>query len=192
MGLLIQEALTRLIPFGQDEATYARNRLPAERPPWPRVGDRLYYRREAWDVDGQLHLMQVVDVQSPDDTTSEWATNLCQHLRGNENGQPLFRPDGSPVVVPLPDPLPWVHLRWPDELEIPKGSDHAWKYRIQMTFESRMRGSPGWLPLDYATTRVWYLSGQVPERQMPAYRYDYDTDRLQVLPEGGDRWLPYP
>lgn len=192
MVTLAAELLTRLVPYGQDEGTYARNRLTAERPAWPRVGDRVYFRREEWDLDEQLHLMQVVDAQPQDDTDSVWATNLWQHLRDNGTGQPLHYRDGRPVLAPLPDPWPWVDLRWPDEQPIPKGHEHAWKHRVQRTFESRMRGSPGWLPLDYRASRQVHVSGQVPENQMTAYRYDPTSDQLLCQPPGGDAWLPYP
>lgn len=192
MVTLAAELLTRLVPYGQDEATYARNRLPAERPPWPQVGDRVWFRRDEWDTDEQLHEMRVVDVQDPDDTDSVWASNLWQHLRSNFTGEPLFHRDGRPVLVPLPDPLPWVHLRWPDEYDIPKGHSHDWKYRAQQTWESRMRGSPGWLPWDYRDTRRIHLTGQVPQHGLIAYRYDLAADRVEQMPPEGDVWLPYP
>jgi len=192
MVTLAQELLTRLIPYGQDEASFARNRLLEERPPWPKVGDRVWFRAGEWDVDEQLHEMRVVDVQDPHDTTSIWATNLVQHLREHTTGEPLHYADGRPVLVPLPDPLPWVHLRWPDEHPIPKGHEHDWKHRIQMTFESRMRGSPGWLPWDYRETRPLHLPGHVPEHGLTAYRYDPATDQVEQLPPGSDVWLPYP
>lgn len=190
--LLAQEALTRLIPLGQDEGVYARNRLLEERPPLPAVGDRVWYRRHEWDVDEQLHQMVVAAVQPADDTTSIWATNLWQHLRSNLDGSPLFYRDGRPVLAPLADPLPWLHLIWPPGSHVPKGHQHSWKHRVQMTFESRMRGSPGWLPWEYDRYRKIHLSGQVPHVGMTAYRYSPTLDQMQQLPPDGDQWLPYP
>lgn len=191
MTTLVQESLTRLVPHGQDEGAYARARLVAERPPWPKVGDHLWFRRHEWDTDEQLHLMVVVGVQDPGDTDSVWATNLWQHLRANDTGEPLFYTDGTPALVPLPDPWPWVEFVWPPHLEIPKGSVHTWKHRPQTTFESRMRGAPGWLPLTYQQTRRTYLPGQTPPPQSPTYRYDPTSDTVQRCLPGGTEWLPY-
>lgn len=179
--------LTRLIPIEQAEASYARNRLVEERPPWPKVGDQVYFRRNSWGSDEDLFLMRIVDVQSPDDIISEFATNLCQHLRDME-GRPQFFPDGTPVIVPLPDPWPWVKMIWEGELS--KNHNEAWKGRPQITFESRLRGSPGWLPLDYGRTRVTHMSYDIPFVPMPAYRFN--GERLERNEGGeGDEWLPY-
>lgn len=184
--LLAEELPTRLIPFTGEEAAYARNRQLEERPPWPRVGDEVYFRRHEWDVDGDLHLMRVVDVQDPGDTTSVWATNLVQHLRHNDTGEPLHYSDGRPVLAPLDDPLPWVHLRW--EGDIPKGAP-TWLGHVQMTFESRMRGSPGWLPLNYQETRRLHLPGRILHRPPTAWRYL--SGRLECE-RGDSQWQQCP
>lgn len=167
--LLVEELATRLIPLTPEEGAYARNRDPAQRPPWPRVGDQLWYRRDEWDDDHALHLMDVVDVQDRGDRTSAWAPGLWQLIRDNTTGQPLLDARGGLVVVPVADPWPWVHLRWPAGTDIPKGAEHTWKHGVQMTWESRVRGSAGWLPLDYRVTRRLWLPGQTPLRPLPVY-----------------------
>lgn len=185
MASLSEELLTRLIPLTPMEASYARNRLSSERPPWPKVGDQVYYRRNEWDLDHEVFLMRVVDVQDPKDTTSEFAHNLYQHLR-SPMGVPQFFLDGSPVVVPLPDPWPWVKMLW--EGDPPKTHDEAWKGGIPMTFESRMRGSAGWLPFNYRETRVVHLPGAIPEVPMATYRFNGEA--LEVSEEDG-LWQPF-
>ena len=163
--LLRDELPTRLVPIEQREASYARNRPRAERPAWPKVGDQVYYRRNEWDVDEDLWLMRVVDVQDPDDKTSEWAPNLWQQIRDNLSGAPLLDPAGGLLYAPMPDPWPWVHLRY--EGDIPKGSESAWLANVQMTWESRIRGSAGWLPLDYRETRPVQLPGSLVMQPLP-------------------------
>lgn len=155
---LADELATRLLPVGLDEGAYARNRPHDARPPTPRVGDEVFFRRNEWDSDEDLWRMRVVEVQDPDDKTSEWATNLWELIRGNWTGAPLFDRAGEMLILPVADPWPWVLLRW--EGEIPKGSEHAWMHRLAMTFESRVRGAAGWLPLDYEQTRRVWLPGQ--------------------------------
>jgi hypothetical protein len=57
--------------------------------------------------------MRVVDVQPPDDITSEWAPNVNQVIHDNHTGGVLLEPgSGRPVVSPMPDPWPWVVLRY--------------------------------------------------------------------------------
>ncbi|HEY6021599.1 MAG TPA: hypothetical protein VIY48_17550 [Candidatus Paceibacterota bacterium] len=187
MVTLAQELLGRLVQLSNAEAGYARNRLPEDKPPTPKVGDRVYFRREAWASDEDLFPMRVVEVQDPNDTTSEFATNLCQHLRHHITGGPLFFPDGKPVVVPLPDPWPWIKMVW--DGEPPATHEENWKHRVQMTFESRMRGSPGWLPMNYVETRQIRYEGDIPYVPMPSFRFN--GERLEV-DYGDGQWLPYP
>ncbi len=183
--LLAQELLTRLVPIDQREVSYIRNRLQSDRPPRPKVDDQLFFRRNEWDTDDQLYLMRVVEVQPENDTTSEFATNLVQHLRHNISGSPLFYLDGEPVLVPLPDPWPWVKFIFDGE---PSKETLSWQHRPQMTFESRLRGSPGWLPLNYIETRRMYLPGEIPDVQMPAYRFNGTALEID---RGDGNWLPY-
>jgi hypothetical protein len=159
--LLADELATRLLPIGLDEGAYARNRDPAERPPYPTAGDEVYFRRNEWDSDGDLWLMRVVAVQDPDDKTSEWAPNLWQQIRDNLTGAPILG-----QIVPVADPWPWVHLRYEGDI----GEDSpTWLGNIQMTFESRVRGAPGWLPLDYRQTRRLHVTGQIVARPLVAH-----------------------
>jgi hypothetical protein len=156
---LVDELPTRLVPYERWEFSYARNRPAGERPAWPRVGDEVFYRRNGWDVDEDLVRMRVVDVQDPDDTTSDHAVHVNQLIHDTVTGGVLLGPLGRPVVSPVPDPWPWVVLQY--EGEVPKGTDRAWLGRPQMTWESRVRGSAGWLPLDYQQTRSVRLPSEV-------------------------------
>lgn len=124
------ELETRLVPWERREGSYARNRDPAERPPIPRVGDRLYVRMEDWSPD--VILCDVVAVQSLDDLHDP---NIGYTVKHWDNGLPVLDA-GRPRLVRVADPWPLVHLRLP-------GGD------ILPTYEARLRGSRGWLPLNY-------------------------------------------
>lgn len=160
--LLRDELPGRLIPMELFEGSMARNRPTERRPAWPVVGSEVYYRRNSWDSDDALWRMRVIDAQDPNDTTTVWASNLCQQIRDNLTGRPLLDGNGAPVHSPLTDPWPWVHLRW--EGALPSGAP-AWLGNVQMTWESRLRGSPGWLPLDYQRTRTVWLPGDLTPAQ---------------------------
>lgn len=170
---LRDELETRLLPLQAIEGAYARNRLQADQAGWPQIGWEVFYRRDEWTADDELYRMRVVDVQSPDDQTSEWALNLWETVR-DEHGNPVHIGDRLAIRL-VDDPWPWVVLRW--EGEVPKGMEHVWKTRPQMTFESRVRGGPGWLPLDYPARRQIRLAPEIvamreagiwPERRIDA------------------------
>lgn len=131
----MREEDTRHIPWTGVEAAYARNRDPAERTPIA-AGMRVYYRRDAWDPDPVGAL--VLDVQELDERNDP---NLWHAVR-DVTGQQIFTPDG-PLFAPVADPWPWVLLQ-PD--------DTPW--RTARTWEARLRGAPGWLPLGWRTRPV--------------------------------------
>jgi hypothetical protein len=123
------EIETRDVPYEQIEITFARNRPVSERTPIPEPGDSVFYRREYWD---QLPVLAtVLKVQSLDDRDDP---NLWQLVRDSW-GKPILD-EGGTRYSRLPDPWPWVML------SLPSGGR-------AMTREARLRGSPGWLPLDW-------------------------------------------
>jgi len=146
-GSELDEIDTRVIPIERIECSYARNRNPAERPPIPKVGDTVYYRHEEWDR--EVVRAEVLEVQSFDDLHDE---NLWRLVRDNFTGQPIIDSDG-PRMVRVEDPWPWLVIR-------PEG------HPVTKTWESRVRGSAGWLPLNYKE-RVIRLPHEVIVRPMP-------------------------
>lgn len=153
--LPLREIETRLVPWEQIEQTHARNRPLSERPPLPKPGDRVWFRRWEWERDsGGRHvppeLATVVGIQ-PDDHPDfrdyvpgvGWVRdpNLW-HLVRDINGKPLRGLDGGWRYEPVADPWPWLDL----ELEPhPAGYPRP----LERAREARLRGSAGWLPLDY-------------------------------------------
>lgn len=145
----MDELRTRQVPWAQIEVTHARNRPHAERTPWPKVGDQVWYRRYDWDrhpstgrrVEPALGV--VATVQDPDDREDP---NLWQRIR-NLTGQLMWTREGGPLHQEVADPWPWVDIQLPDLLK-PNGflMRHG---EVVRTREARMRGSAGWLPLDY-------------------------------------------
>lgn len=154
----MDELGTRLVPWDQIEVTHARNRPPTERPPTPEVGDRVWYRRYDWDrhpPTGALVepvIATVTEVQSLADRDDP---NLWQRVR-SLRGAPMWTLAGGAVYQVVADPWPWLHLRLAD---VVKPSGGLMRYgEIVQTRESRMRGSAGWLPLDYlARPERWRL-----------------------------------
>jgi hypothetical protein len=136
VGVVRSEEETRHIPWAQVEVSYARNRNPIERVAVT-PGDRVYYRRDNWDPN--LVLAQVLEVQDLGDRTDP---NLWQQVR-NVGGSPVLDPLGQLVHAPVADPWPWVILQ-PDDTP----------GRTAKTWEARLRGSAGWLPLDWRTRHV--------------------------------------
>jgi hypothetical protein len=151
----LQEFDTRLIPWEHIEVTHARNRPQSERPPLPAVGERVWYRAHEWERDpAGLHvppeLVTVVAVEPDDDPDSRdyidgvgWVRdpNLW-HLVRDTLGHPRTNPDGGLRYAPVADPWPWLDLQLPDD-------EHGRPGRVVRAREARLRGSAGWLPLDY-------------------------------------------
>src|ERR1700743_2137615 len=139
-----------MVPWQQIEASHARNRPMSERPPPPQVGEQVWYRRFEWNRDprGDLsepELAEIVEVQDPRDTSDAdyvdgvgWVRdpNLW-HLVRDALGHPLL--DGGALRYAAgAHPGRGVSLRRRNGI-------------IDGTREARLRGSAGWLPLDYLT-----------------------------------------
>lgn len=131
--MTLTEWNTRHVPYEQVEVSHARNRPLAERPLIPVPGDRVFYRREYWDQHPVAAV--VVEVQDLNDHSDP---NLWIVVR-NIYGRPI-QDDGVTRYAQAPDPWPELRLAYVD--------DHD-QTRYALTRESRMRGSPGWLPLDW-------------------------------------------
>lgn len=140
---------TRLVPHEPAEVSYALNRPDHERTPIPKPGDRVYYRRHMWDQHPTLAtVLAVADLEDRGDPHL-W------HLIRDLDGNPVL--DGDvPRMVRAPDPLPWVDLRADDvdardEYGKPVRCTHCgWFHRNPArTWEARVRGMPGWLPLNW-------------------------------------------
>lgn len=126
----------RTVGFGagstrtEQERAWCQNRPPDARPPAPRPGDRVLFRSNMWfdPVPAQVVAVYWRD----EDGFGNWANLL------------------------LPDPWPRVLLRvttfspgtgkLADHLGLPR---EVVRYRQEVTWEARLEGSPGWLPLDY-------------------------------------------
>ena len=153
--VLLSELDTRLVSWENIEVAHARNRPLAERPPLPRIGERVWYRAFDWERDRTgLHVppvqATVIAVEPDDDPDSrDWLPGYgwvrdpnLWHLVRDTNGRPLHHPDGSPRYARVADPWPWLDL----ELGLDEWGHPQPTVR---TRESRMRGSAGWLPGDY-------------------------------------------
>lgn len=127
--------MSRLVPYTAIEVDSIRCRPFAERTPLPAVGDEVLCRLHEWE---DPHPATVDSVQPLDDVDDPH----------------LFRPDmdpfgdlilleGRPVLMALDDP--WVTL-W---LTVDLGS----RTLATHTREARLRGSAGWLPLDWKARR---------------------------------------
>lgn len=151
---MVDELGTRIVPWEQVEFSHARNRPHAERVPHPAPGDRVWYRRHDWchnlatGEHEEPELATVVEAQPLDDTaTAHWWPNVgpsrdpnLWHLIRTPQGHPALDALGQMAYAPVADPWPWVRLRRPNGL-------------IAETREARLRGSAGWLPLDYRDRR---------------------------------------
>lgn len=149
------ELATRGVPYEPVEVSYANNRPHSERPPIPVVGVRVLYRREPYDQHPVP--VRVVWVQPVDDESLVHSypgfgpardPNLWTLVR-DETGRPILD-DGVPRYVPHSDPWPQVRVRG----EWPASPGQAPEVRDAVCREARLRGSPGWLPLDWRTRPV--------------------------------------
>lgn len=145
----MDELRTRMVPWAQIEVTHARNRPHAERTVWPAVGDQVWYRRYDWDRDPrdgarvEPEVGTLIAVQDRDDREDP---NLWHQVK-NVHGQSLAEIPGAPSHHAAADPWPWVDIRLNDQF---KDDGGLMRYgEVVRTWESRMRGSAGWLPLDY-------------------------------------------
>lgn len=126
-----RELDTQLVPWEPHELSRARNRPLRERPPQPRPGEQVFYRHNHWDRDVVRGVVVAVQDLDEHDDGNLWL------LVRDAQGQPILD-DGVPRWVRCPDPWPLVRI------------DTGDAYGTVGALESRVRGSAGWLPLDWA------------------------------------------
>jgi hypothetical protein len=127
-------------PYDPSEMVWARDRPPWQQPPRPTVGDHVHYRHDPW---GEITCAQVVRIlDDPEDDP-----NVYRYVLNEQSAtrSPIVDGAGRRLVTLAPDPDPSVEL-------------HT-QYGRVVTREARLRGSPGWLPLDYE--RYWRPNGPV-------------------------------
>lgn len=127
----MDELATRAVPWDRIEVTWARNRPMNERPPIPKAGDVVAYRHNEWSPDViDVLVLEVQDLEDREDP------NLWHQVK-DERGVPII--DGAtPRMAQAADPWPWIIFR----------RDPA-SDRTTCSREARLRGSAGWLPLDW-------------------------------------------
>ncbi len=137
MDRLTVEQMSRIVPYSAAEVEYVRRRPPAERTPLPSEGDMAYCRLDEW---GPVWESTVERVQPLDDVDDPHLYRVVTDGVGE-----LVILEGRPVISMVEDP--WVTL-W---LSVDTGE------RIVRTHtrEARLRGSAGWLPLDWKTRKRW-------------------------------------
>lgn len=117
---------TAQMPHTPAEYAWARQRPMEHHTPIPQVGDEVFYRHVEW---GPVVRADVLDVQSLDDMSDPhlWIVETA-------HGEPLTL-DGRHIIRPALDRWPLLTLRTP--------------HGVGLTREARLRGSAGWLPLDW-------------------------------------------
>jgi hypothetical protein len=125
----MREEDTRLVPYSAAEAAWALERPGGHRTPLPAPGDEVEYRHDTW---GPVTRAEVVAVQPLDDLDDP---HLWTVQTDPMTGRPLLL-DGRPVLQQRLDPWPLVRLRVP-------------RLGMGLSREARLRGSAGWLPLDW-------------------------------------------
>lgn len=126
----MREVDTRFIPYASWEYTWAHERPGPHRTPIPAVGDQVCYRHDSW---GPVVRVEVVSVWPLDDVGDPHLWRVEMDGMGN----PLAL-DGRAVFAQRLDPWPILRVRVP-------------RLGLGDTREARLRGSPGWLPLDWET-----------------------------------------
>lgn len=117
------------IVYTPEEYQWARNRPPAQRTPIPQVGDEVMYRHVEGGPVVRVEVLAVQDLEQIDDP------NLWSFQNDPQGGPVMV--EGRRVLAAAHDPWPELTLRTP--------------YGVGVTREARLRGSCGWLPLDWET-----------------------------------------
>lgn len=125
------ERSTAAIPWGATECAWAQCRPGPHRTPTPEPGDVVYYRHNKYEVPVLADVLWVQPLDDIDDP-NVWRVQL------DAQGDPVLI-DGRPIFQKGFDPWPLLRLRVP-----------GLNCLIE-TREARLRGSPGWLPLDWTT-----------------------------------------
>lgn len=134
--------LTRHLPHSRTEFEWARLRPASHHTPIPKAGQRVFYRANDWDTPVMATVLEVGDQEHPGNA-GRWENAgappfdpNCWRVRAS-GGVPERDPLGLMVVEPHPDPWPSLLLKIDDQVS------HV------TTREARLRGSAGWLPLDW-------------------------------------------
>lgn len=123
------EAATAHIPWLPAELKWARRRPAALRTPIPSAGDRVYYRHHEWRdvVDADvIGVQSLTDLDDP----NLWRFQL-------DSAGVAVEVEGRLVMIAAFDPWPLLTLKTP--------------FGTGLSREARLRGSAGWLPLDWRT-----------------------------------------
>jgi hypothetical protein len=125
----MDEHLTRGVPISRAEVEWAHQRPSQHRVPVPHVGDEVLYRHNDWEDPTPAEVLEVQPLDDLDDPHL-WRVEV------GPDGQPVEL-DGRAIIAQRADPWPRVTLRT--------------RFGVGITREARLRGSAGWLPLDWAT-----------------------------------------
>jgi hypothetical protein len=128
------EQMSRPFRYSRAEVESIRNRPIDERTPIPEVGDTVWCRLDEWE---EPHEALVTAVQSDDDIDDQNLYEALQIVIG-----------GRAVISQLDDPWPKVWL----EVKVPRSDGFVRTVHTHCR-EARLRGSAGWLPLDWRTRR---------------------------------------
>lgn len=129
----MDEVDTRLIPYSAAEVAWALERPAPDRSAIPAEGDEVDYRHDPW---GPVRRALVQWVQPLDDFDDP---NLWTVQTDPMTGEPLLL-DDRPVMAQRLDPWPLLRLRVPG-------------VGVGLSREARLRGSAGWLPLNWRARR---------------------------------------
>jgi len=140
MDRVTVELMSRPFPYSAAEVGYIRRRPAHERTPIPAVGDAVWCRLDEW---AEPYEALVTAVQPADDVDDPHLFEVS--LDGA--GDPVMV-EGRPVLSAVDDPWPtlWLDVRVPRQ-------DGFVKIVYTHTREARLRGSAGWLPVDWKTRR---------------------------------------
>lgn len=143
MDRVTVEQMSRPFPYSAAEVAYARRRPVHERTPIPAEGDEVLCRLDEW---GTAFPAVVDRVQPSDDVDDPYLFEV--QLDGNR--EPMLI-EGRPVLSAVDDPWPTLWLT----VSLTTREDGFIRTVTTHTREARLRGSAGWLPLDWTTRRRW-------------------------------------
>src|SRR5690348_6150212 len=132
------ELAARGLPATPAQVAWARSRPGPRRVPLPQVGDEVLYRHDSWATPVRATVTYVHPLDDYDDP------HLWQAQTDGQGGHVLI--EGKPVFIANPDPWPLLHL----SVHAAQVSGMIGGFTVE-TREARLPGSPGWLPLNWAT-----------------------------------------
>lgn len=131
------ELMSRPIPYSAVEVAWARHRPVELRTPIPRADDAVMFRLTEWEEPVEAIVDRVQPMDDIDDP------HLFEVVL-DPLGEPVLV-EGRPVMSQIDDPWPTL---W---LVVSAGLRTVHTH----SREARLRGSAGWLPLDWKTRRRW-------------------------------------